>query len=96
MTDLDEVKTMVRTHVAVNDVGFLLAQGQDLDALKDRIQEAAHDGAKFVDMMIVGNRFVSVLVTMGTHIVISVSTVEFDERDNGDDNAPFGGEYDLV
>jgi hypothetical protein len=96
MTDLDETATMVSAHVAVDGRGFLLAQGEDLGALKGRIEGAAHDGGKFVDFMIVGDRLVSIFVTTGTHIVISISTAEFDASDDGDDSAPFGGEFDLM
>ena len=90
------MQTMSRTRVVFNDVGFLLAQGQDDADLKRRIEGAAHAGGEFVEFVVVGNRAVSVLVSSSTHVVISVETVEFDARDTGDDSAPFGGEFDLI
>ncbi|WP_046014115.1 hypothetical protein [Microbacterium sp. SA39] len=93
---MSETRTMVRTQVTVDDVRFLLAQGQDLDALKGAIEAAVRSGPRFVEFIVVGNRSVSVLMSEGTKVVISVDTVEFDHRDNGDDSAPFGGAYDLL
>jgi len=96
MSDASEMHTMTRTQVAVNDVGFLLAQGQDVEELKTRIEAAAQEGGRFVDFVVVGNRVVSVLVSLATHVVISVGTVDFDPRDTGDDTAPFGGAFDML
>ncbi|MFS0912055.1 hypothetical protein AB3M89_09710 [Microbacterium sp. 179-I 3D2 NHS] len=93
---MSEVRTMVRTRVAVDDVGFLLAQGQDIDAIKQEIESAMRTGPRFVDLIVVGNRSVSILISAQMHIVITVETVPFDERDTGDDTAPFGGLFDLL
>lgn len=93
---MSEMRTMVRTQIAVNDVGFLLAQGHDVDALKHTIESAVRDGPRFVDFVIVGNRSVSVLVSAMTQVVISVDTVQFDHRDNDDESAPFSGSFDLL
>lgn len=93
---MSEMRTMVRTQVAVNDVGFLLAQGQDVDQLKEAIEAAVRTGPRFVEFIVVGNRSVSILVSAATQVVISVDTVKFDHRDNGDDSAPFGGSFDLL
>lgn len=86
---------MVRTEVTVNGEGYLLAQGQDLDELRHRMEEAARDRGRFVEFVVVGNRSVSVLVSPRTEIVMSVQTVQFDSRDTGDDETPFGGFFDL-
>lgn len=88
--------TMVRTQVAVDEVGFLLAEGQDILELKRRIEFAAQAGGRFVDFVVVGNRAVSVLVSASSHIVISTETVEYDARDTGDDAVPFGGVFDML
>ncbi|PVE97319.1 hypothetical protein DC434_04940 [Microbacterium sp. TPD7012] len=90
------MRTMVRTQVTVNDVGYFLAQGQDVDDLKGEIESAVRAGPRFVEFIVVGNRSVSVLVSAATQVVISVDTVEYDHRDNGDDSAPFGGTFDLL
>jgi hypothetical protein len=74
---------------------YLLAQGQDLESLKRRIEEGAQSGGRFVEFTVVGNREVSVLVTSRTRVVFSVETVLFDGRDSGDHAEPFGGFFDL-
>lgn len=93
---MSEMRTMVRTQITVNEVGFFLAQGQDVDELKEAIESAVRGGPRFVEFVVVGNRSVSVLVTSATQVVISVDTVRYDHRDNGDDSAPFGGTFDLL
>lgn len=90
-----EHQTMVRTVVEVNGVSVFLAQDQDLDALKERFQDAARTSGTFVDLVEVGNRAVSVLVSSNTTVVISRSTVPFDPRDTGDDSSPFGDFHDF-
>ena len=89
-----EMQTMVRTEVTVNGSAFLLAQGQDVNALKGRIEEAAAQ-TRFVEFTVVGNRSVSVLVSPATHVVFSLETVRYDPRDTGDLLEPYGGPYDL-
>ncbi|MCK2035603.1 hypothetical protein KZC51_05565 [Microbacterium sp. SSW1-49] len=99
MDEKDETKetpTMVRTQVAVNEVGFFLAQGQDVADLKRRIESAVQAGGRLVDFLVVGNRSVSVLISASSHVVISVETVEFDTRDFGDDSVQFSGAFDML
>ena len=79
----------------VNGEPYLLAQGQDLDDLRLRFEDAARDGAKFVDFIVVGNRSTAVLVSPRTEIVISSQAVQFDPRDTGDDEEPYGGFFDY-
>lgn len=93
---MSEIQTMVRTQVAVNGVGYFLAQGQDLEGLKATIESAAGSSGRFVSFVVVGNRSVSVLVSATTQVVISVETVQHDPRDTGDDESPYGGEFDLL
>lgn len=90
-----ETQTMVRTELTVNGESYLLAQGQDLDELRLAMEEASRDGGRFVDFVVVGNRSVAVLVSARTEVVMSVQTVQFDSRDTGDDDVPFGGFFDL-
>lgn len=88
------MQTMTRTSVAVNDHVFALAQGADLDALHRDIVAAVHRGGGFVELMVVGNRNVSVFFTPTTTVISSVETVPLDARDDGDHLSPFGGQYD--
>ncbi len=87
--------TMVRTMVDADGVRFMLAQDQDVDDLKRRIEDASASQGRFVEFVVLGNRGVSVLVNSRTRIVLSVETVQFDPRDTGDSDAPFGGFYDI-
>ena len=93
---VDQIETMVRTELAINGTSYPLSQGQDLDGLKRRIEEAVHAGGRFVDFTVVGNRAMSALITPAVRVIFSVETVQYDPRDNGDDSAPYGGPYDLI
>lgn len=90
-----EHQTMVRTEVEINGVIMFLAQDQDLDELKRRIAAAARTAGTFVDFVEVGNRSVSMLVSASTEVLISRSTVQFDPRDTGDEENPFGHLHDF-
>ncbi len=87
-------KTMIRTQMAVNDAVFELAQGQDIEALKKRIEDAVGHGGRFESFVVVGNREVSVLFSPHTSVAFSVETVSYDERDDGDPDVPYGGFFD--
>ncbi len=91
-----EQKTMVQTEILADGVTYLLAQDQDLDDLKRRIEEAITTAGTFVDFVVVGNRQVSLLITPRSRMSISLATVLFDARDTGDVDFPFGGHYDLL
>nr|WP_314841500.1 hypothetical protein [uncultured Microbacterium sp.] len=93
---MSDVKTMERTEVVIDGVTALLAQEQDIDDLKRRIEAAAGTTGTFVEFTVVGNRAMSVLITPTSSVSITVATVEFDERDSGDENFPFGGFYDTM
>lgn len=85
---------MVRTTVAIGEDRYLLAQGHELGELKARMTTAVRSGGEFVDFVVVGNRTVSVLMTSWIRVVFTIETVQFDARDTGDVEAPFGTFYD--
>ncbi|MBO3664193.1 hypothetical protein [Microbacterium stercoris] len=89
---MDETHTMVRTEVTVNGSAFLLAQGQDVQDLRRRI-EAVGTQARFVEFTVVGNRSVSVLVSSGAQVMFTDETVEYDARDTGDLLEPYGEDF---
>ncbi|MFJ2542457.1 hypothetical protein [Microbacterium sp. NPDC087589] len=89
-------KTMIQTEIRAAGVTYPLAQDQDLDGLKRRIEEALTTAGTFVDFVVVGNRQVSLLITPHSQVAITVATVLFDARDTGDVDFPFGGHYDLL
>lgn len=92
---MGDATTMVRTEVTIDGRSALLAQGEDVDDLKRRLEAAATGQGTFVDFVVVGNRGVSVFVSPRSRIVITVATVQFDPRDTGDEEAPFGGFFDF-
>lgn len=92
---MNDMQTMVRTQVAINGSSFFLAQDQDLVDLRQRIEAAMHTPGTFVDFVVVGNRWTSVLISPGTQVVLSIETVQYDSRDTGDDETPFGGLFDI-
>ncbi|MGK3950017.1 hypothetical protein [Microbacterium sp. K2] len=91
-----EQKTMVQTEIRADGVTYLLAQDQDLDTLKRRIEEAITTAGTFVDFVVVGNRQVSLLITPRSQVSIASATVLFDARDTGNVEFPYGGHYDLL
>jgi len=87
---------MVQTEVTFDGTSFLLSQDQDVGDLRRRIEEAVNTAGTFVDLVVVGNRSVSVLITPRSHVTISVATVAYDARDTGDLDYPYGGYYDVI
>jgi hypothetical protein len=92
MTDM---QTMVRTEITVNGRSSLLAQGQDVDDLKRRIEAAMGTPGRFVDFTVVGNRATSALISPHAQVTFTIETVQFDPRDTGNSEEPYGGLYDL-
>lgn len=92
---MGDAQTMVRTEISLDGETYFLAQGQAPDEIQRRMEAAVQAGGKFVDFVVVRNRAVSVLVSPGVPIVFSVQTVQFDPRDTGDEETPFGGMFDL-
>lgn len=89
-------ETMIQTEVVFDGARFLLAQDQDVDDLRRRIEAAAKTAGTFVDMVVVGNKAVSVLITTSTQVTISVATVAYDPRDTGDVDFPYSGYLDAM
>lgn len=89
------MQTMVRTEVTIDGRAYFLAQGQEPEELRRRIEAAVDSPGAFVSFTVVGNREVSVLITPRSQVVFTVETVQFDARDTGDSNFPFGGFYDY-
>ena len=91
---MDEIQEMTRAQLAVNDAVFFLAPNQDVDDLKRRIEDAAQTSGKFVEFRAVGDRRVSVLISSGSPVVLSVETVQFESWD-ADDLLSLIEDFDL-
>lgn len=90
------MQTTLRTRIALDDTGFFLAQGQNVADLRRRIEDAVHSGGAFVEFVAAGDRSVSVLISAASKVVISVESMDFDTRDDGEDALRYGGEFDLL
>jgi len=86
---------MMRTSVSVNGVEYRLAQGRDIDDVKRATVAAVRSGGDLVDIVVVGNRLVSVLVSPGIPITFEGHEVEVDNRDTGDLDFPFSAPAEL-
>ncbi|KAA9085556.1 hypothetical protein F6B42_12245 [Microbacterium radiodurans] len=86
--------TMVRSSIAIDDSVFPLAQGDVVDELVLKIEDAVRLGGRFVRFTVVGNRTVRALITPHSRVIISVEAVQFDPRDDGDLDRPFGTHFD--
>lgn len=91
---MSDSPTMVRTQIAIDDHSYYLAQGQDLRDLERRIEDAVHAGGRFERFVVIGNREMCVLFTTHTRVAFSVETVQYDARDTGDADEPYGGFFD--
>jgi hypothetical protein len=91
---MGDVQTVVRTEIRINGESYFLAQGQDRDEVKQRIEDAAP--GTFVDFTVVGNRSVSVLISDPVQVVVMTEDVEFDTRDTGDIDAPYDEGFDVI
>ncbi len=87
---------MIQTEIVFDGSTYLLSQDQDVDDLRQRIESATRTSGTFVDMVVVGNKAVSVLITPSTRVTISVATVAYDPRDTGDVDFPYSGLYDEL
>jgi NADPH-dependent 2,4-dienoyl-CoA reductase/sulfur reductase-like enzyme len=90
-----DTETRARTEVRVNGESYLLAPGQDIDALRQRIEDVARHGAAFVDFIAAGDRPTAVLVSGRTEVVIASQWVTTDEHGSAPEDEPFEAFYDL-
>lgn len=65
-------QTSARTEVSIDDITVFLAQEEDIQELKNRMEAAARSPGRFVDFVASGGRLVSALITPRTRVVISV------------------------
>lgn len=93
---MSDAKTMIQTEVVFDGTSYLLAQDQDVGDLRHRIEAAAKTGGTFIDVVVVGNRSVSLLIAPTSRVAISVATVAYDPRDTGDIDFPYSGYYDVL
>jgi hypothetical protein len=80
---------MRRVTMQIDRKTYALAQGQDTDAIEQKVVEAARDGADMVTVTLVGNRELDILVSPGVPITFESEDVAEDDRDDGDLAAPF-------
>lgn len=78
--------------VRVGNDRFLLAQGHSLDDVKAATVAALRANGDLIDLVVYGNKEVSVLISPGVPVVFTSEIVELDDhdgRDTGDLERPF-------
>lgn len=83
---------MRRDTVKIGDDRFVLAQGHSIDDVKTAMVAAIRANGDLVDLVVYGNREVSVLLTPGVSVVFTSEIIAIDEldpRDSGDVELPF-------
>jgi hypothetical protein len=80
---------MRRHYVVVAGTTFFLAQGHDVQTVKDSVVAALRAGGGLVDLIIVGNVEVSVAISPGVAVIFQSEEVDLDLRDSGDLTDPY-------
>jgi hypothetical protein len=80
---------MKRHFVDIAGTTFFLAQGGDVQDVKDAVVAAMRNGGDLVDLVVLGNVEVSVAVSPGVPVIFRSEDVDIDERDTGDLADPF-------
>jgi hypothetical protein len=80
---------MKRHYVDVAGTTFFLAQGRDIQQVKDAVVAAIRSGGDLVDLVVFGNAEISVAVSPGVPVIFRSEEVDVDERDTGDLTDPF-------
>ena len=83
---------MRQNTVRIGDDRFVLAQGHDLDDIKTAAVAAMRANGDIVDLVVVGNKTVSVLISPGVAVVFTSEVIAAgaeDSRDTGDIGHPF-------
>jgi hypothetical protein len=80
---------MKRHYVVVAGTTFFLAQGLDVQTVKDSVVAALRAGGGLVDLVVVGNVGVSVAISPGVVVIFQSEEIDFDSRDSGDLADPY-------
>jgi hypothetical protein len=81
--------SMKRHYVVVAGTTFFLAQGLDVQTVKDSVVAALRAGGGLVDLVVVGNVGVSVAISPGVVVIFQSEEIDFDSRDSGDLADPY-------
>lgn len=88
-------QTVERARATVDGEGFYLAPDVDVEALKERIEDAVRAGGRFVEVAALDGREVSILVSAVSRIVIAVDAMPTDADESAYDTSGFDGTYDA-
>jgi hypothetical protein len=80
---------MRRDSIIIGGQNHFLAQGVDIDQTKQLALQAMRDGGGLVDLVVLGNRSVTALISPGVTIWFESIEVAPDDRDDGDLTTPF-------
>jgi hypothetical protein len=86
-----------RNTVRVGDESFVLAQGHSIDDVKAATVAALRANGNLVDLVVYGNKEVSVLISPGVPVVFTSEPIanDRDSRDTGDVDFPFDTQVDY-
>jgi hypothetical protein len=87
--DISKDVMMKRHYVVVAGTTFFLAQGHDVQTVKDSVVAALRAGGGMVDLIVVGNVEVSVAISPGVAVIFQSEEVDLDLRDSGDLADPY-------
>lgn len=84
--------------VRIGNDRFVLAQGHSLDDVKAAMIAAIRANGDLVDVVVYGNKEVSVLVSPGVPVIFTSEVIDSgdeDDRDTGDARHPFDSIVDY-
>ena len=87
--------------VRIGNDRFVLAQGQDIDQVKAATVAALRADGDLIDLVVYGNKAVSVLISPGVPVVFTSEVIDVDDhdaRDTGDLRLPFDSitDYEYI
>lgn len=87
--------------VRIGNDRFVLAQGQSIDEVKAATVAALRADGDLIDLVVYGNKEVSVLISPGVPVVFTSEVIDVDDhdaRDTGDLQLPFDSitDYEYI
>ena len=87
--------------VRIGNDRFVLAQGQSIDEVKAATVAAVRADGDLIDLVVYGNKEVSVLISPGVPVVFTSEVIDVDDhdaRDTGDLQLPFDSitDYEYI
>jgi hypothetical protein len=85
---IDRGDPVTTDRIRIDGTTFILTPGQDLGALKQRIEAATSSGSSFIDFDAAGSKTISVLISSGASVRIERSEATVGHAVASDDALP--------